>query len=128
MLREVEAGGFVLGGNAQADDLVHEEEQNQRTHDGDGPRNGDAGGLVEQLMPVAIHSAGGDSLTEGRVNGLGGEQAGEQRTHRSACAVHTEGVEGVVVAQAALDLEDHERAEDTSKDADEQGGEGLDKP
>jgi hypothetical protein len=47
VLREVEAGGFVFGGDAQADRFVDEEEQDQGAHDGDDPGDGDADGLVQ---------------------------------------------------------------------------------
>ena len=44
---------------------------------------------------------------------------------RSACAMDAKGVERVVIAEAAFDFEDHERAEETGEETDEQSREGL---
>ena len=122
MLREVEAGGFLLRRDAQADDLVDDKEQHQRAHDGDAPGNAHAGELVEQLAPVAVDGAGGQRrLPKIGVDGAGGEEAGEQRAEGSAGSVNAKGVERVVVAEAALDHEDHEGAEEAGDQADEPG-------
>ena len=112
----------MLGRDAQADDLVHDKEQDQRADDGDAPGNADAGELVEHLAPVAVDGAGGHALAVDRVDDAGGKDAGEQRAEGSAGAVNAEGVEGIVVAEAALDLEDHEGAEEAGDEADEQRG------
>src|SRR5208337_111546 len=126
MLGEVEAGGFLLGGDAQSNGLIDDEEQDQRTHDGNSPGNGDAGRLVEQLGPVAVDGAGGHVFAEDRVDGAGGKEAGEQRADGSTGAMHAKGVKGVVVAEAAFNRKDHERADHAGDEADEERGEGLD--
>ena len=89
MLGEVEAGGFLFGGDAESDDFVDDEEQDQGADDGDGPGNGDAGELVEQLAPVSVEGAGGHVLAEGGVDGAGGKEAGEQGAEGSTCLLYT---------------------------------------
>ena len=64
VLGEVESVGFLLGRDAQADDLVDDEEQDQCADDGDAPGDGDAGELVEQLAPVAVDGAGGQRVPD----------------------------------------------------------------
>src|ERR1017187_1165404 len=128
VLGEIEAGGFVFGRDAQADDPVNDEEQNQRAHDGDAPGNGDSAELVEELPPVAVDGAGGDVLAVDGVDGAGGEEPREQCAQGSASAMHAEGIERVIVAEHALYLEDHKGAEEAGDDADEQGREGLNEP
>jgi len=130
MLGKVEAGGFVLGRDAQTDDFVDDEEQNQGADYGDSPGNNDAGGLVEQLCPVAVNGAGGEGIAcgafEDGVDDAGGKEAGEQSADGSTGAVHAKGVKGIVITEAAFDLKDHKAAEDAGDEADEEGGEGLD--
>ena len=59
VLREVETGGFLGGGDAQPHGLIDQEEQHERAHDGQPPSDADADGLVEHLVPVAVDGAGG---------------------------------------------------------------------
>ena len=54
----------------------------------------------------------GASLPKTGLMTLGGEEAGENRSQRSAGSVHAEGVQRVVVAEEALDDKDHEEAEE----------------
>src|SRR5450631_598175 len=125
MLREIEASGFVFGGDAQPHNSVDNEEQNQRTNDGDAPGNGYAGELVEHLSPVAVDGAGGYVLAVDGVDGAGGEESGEQGAKGSAGSMHAEGIERVVVAEHALYLEDHKRTEEAGNDSDQQSRERL---
>jgi hypothetical protein len=83
-------------------------------------------------MPVAVYAAGGQGiavgvLAEDGVDGCGGEDAGEQRAERAACAVDAEGVERVVVAEPwFLTRVTMKEAEDAGDEADQQARHGLD--
>ncbi len=70
----------------------------------------------------------GRALAEGCVNGAGGKEAGKQGAESAASAVDAEGIERVVIAQAAFDLKDHEGAEDAGDETDEQRRNGCTKP
>src|ERR1035438_2771735 len=112
VLGEVEALGFVGGGDAHAYGLVDQEEQHESADDGQRPTYPHADGLVDDLMPVTVDGASGkgDSggvFAEDGVDGAGGKQAGEQSAHGSTNAVNAKGVEGVVEAQALFNIEDH---------------------
>ena len=58
VLGEVEAGGFVGRGQAQAHHLIDHEKKRERTDDGHRPANAHADGLVDNLMPVSVDSSG----------------------------------------------------------------------
>jgi len=69
----------MFGRNAQPDGFVYEQEQEQRSHNGDAPGKADAGGLVEQLAPVPVNGSGGKGdaggvFAEGGVDGAGGKR------------------------------------------------------
>src|SRR5579862_4578334 len=99
MLREVETLRLVLGRETKSDHLVHDEEQHQRADDGDAPGDRDTRCLIADLAPVTVDAAGGNALAECGIDGLRGENSGEQRTDGSAGAVDTEGIERIVIAE-----------------------------
>ncbi len=131
MLGDVESGGFLFGGDAQAHDLINDKKQRQRANDGDAPCYGDAGKLIDQLAPAAVDGAGGERVAsrvlEDRVDDAGGEDAGEQGANGSAGSVNAKGVQRVVVAEKALDDEDHGEADDAGYETDDQCAHGLNK-
>ena len=106
VLREVEPFRFLLGGDAEADDLIDKEEQDESSDDGDDPGDGNAGELIEQLTPVSVEYAGGDVFAKGGVDQACGEDAGEQRADGSTGSVDTESVKGIVVSEAVFDFKD----------------------
>ena len=57
---------------------------------------------------MAVHGSSGDTVPKGGIDCAGGEEARKQCTQSAACAVHAEGIERIVVTQAALDFKDHE--------------------
>src|SRR6476660_9025110 len=65
MLREVEAFDFFSRGNAQADCLIDQEEQDQSSNDGDNPRKSYSAELVEKLVPVSFDEAGWQNISSG---------------------------------------------------------------
>src|SRR5204862_1628373 len=101
VLREVEALAFVLGGDAQADEGIDQLEQEERADDGQDPGHQHAERLVEQLAGVAFEQAAWKRVAvcvfENWVHSAGGKNTSEQRAQRAARAVHTEGVERIVV-------------------------------
>ena len=60
--------------------------------------------LIEDLVEVAVDHAGAEHdaliVFEDGIDELGGEDAGEDCAYGPAHAVHTEGVERIVVAEA----------------------------
>ena len=78
---------------------------------------------------MAVDCAGGEGIAGGvfedGIDDAGGKEAGEQRADGSTGSVHAKGVKGVVVTEEALDLKDHEGAEDAGDEADGERGEGL---
>ncbi len=131
MLGEVEAGGFLFWGEAEADGFIHHEEDGEGSDDGDGPGDGNADELVQDLMGVAFEQAGGEGVAlgivaEDGVDGGDGEDTGEECSDGAASAVDAEGVERVVVAKVVFEAGDHIEAEDAGDEPDEQGGHGLD--
>jgi len=126
VLRKIEAGHLVLGSETETDDFVDDKEQNQRADDGESPRNADADKLIEDLAPMAVDAARGDALAVNGIDDTGGEYAGEEGAESASRAVNAEGVEGIVVAEAGLNLEDHEGADEAGGKADENRGHRLD--
>src|SRR6185437_8232610 len=91
----------------------------------------DAGELVQKLVPVAVDDSGGQGgsgfrILEDGIDGFGGENAGEKRANGSARSVYAERVEGIVIAEPAFDLDDHEIAEDSGDGSYDERGHGLD--
>src|SRR5271155_37098 len=130
VLREVEALSFLVFGNAEADELVNDHEDDERANDGEDPGDGDADGLIEQLMGVAFEEAGGEygavGVFENGIDGAIRENSGEEGADGAAGTVNAEGVERIVVAETRFHGGDHPEAECASDQADGKGGERAD--
>ena len=98
---------FLIFGDAKADGGIHDLEDHQGSYDTEAPGDGNADSLIEHLAGVAVDQAEGLSFAGGVfervVDGIGGEDAGEDCADRSARAVDTEGIEGIVVAELLFD-------------------------
>ena len=64
---------------------------------------------------IAVHQAERHHFAVDRrvVDGVGGEDSGQQRAQRSARAVDAESIERIVIAEHVFDRGDHPEAEDT---------------
>src|ERR1700721_1116103 len=127
VLRKIEPSLLVLGYQAQAHGFVHNKEQHQRAHDRNPPCDADAGELIQDLAPMAVDGAGGNALAIDGIDDARRKDSGEQCAESASSAVDAKGVERIVVAEAGLDLEDHEGAEEAGRKADEQRRHGLHK-
>ena len=83
VLCDVEAFDFLFRRYTQTDEEVNDFEQDERAHDGKNPGNGYSHKLIEELMPVALDDTGRQSgaglrILEDRIDGAGGEDAGEK--------------------------------------------------
>ena len=74
---------------------------------------------------MAVDGARWRSSAKDRVDDARGKDASEDGAESAAGAVNAKCVKRIVVAEAGLDLEDHERAEETGRKADEKRGHGL---
>ena len=114
MLRDVEAERFLLWRNAQTDDRVDDLQDDERGDDAEDPsdRNGhdlavDHAAAFDQAELRAGAPFSADVPARAR-----GEDAGQNRTERSADAVDAERVERIVVAELRLDLAASERTDE----------------
>src|SRR4029077_8730775 len=82
VLRKVETLSFLIFGDAQADEFVHDLENDECTHNGEHPGNQNADELVEQLAGVAFEQARGQDfairICKNWIDCAGGENSGEQ--------------------------------------------------
>ncbi|MCY1287930.1 hypothetical protein D9M70_369460 [compost metagenome] len=119
MLSQVEADGLFLFVDAQAHDHVQHLQDHEGHDAGVDHGEGHAFELDEQLGTDVFHGA---ETTQGRRC----EYAGQQGADDTADAVYTEGVQGVVVAQLALQAGGAEVADHAGSQADDQGAHRAD--
>ena len=110
-LSDVEPGHGLVGIHAEADGLVGD----PKDEPGHGERIGDTCGSEHDLASELRESAG----RAGRVDGETGEDAGENHADSASHHVDTDDVEGIVVAEMALQL-NCSIAEQSGGDTDDQ--------
>src|SRR5215469_2831085 len=132
VLGQIEALNLFLFRHPQPDDEIYNLENDERTHDRKHPRDYNAHELIEQLMSIPFEQARCQRIPlrifEDRVHSRGGENTGQQRAQRSACAMDTEGVEAVIVSESSLHLGNHPEAERAGDQSDQNRGHGSHEP
>ena len=101
MLRQVEAGALFLRGDSQSDQRVDDLQQDEGCNRREGPRGHYTVELDDDLLraTAVLHR-------RGRREELDGEDAGQDSAHRAPDPVHAERIEGVVVAELALERDE----------------------
>src|SRR5690606_19638060 len=110
----VEALGLDLGVHAKTHGLLDELEDDEGDEGRVGTRGEDADDVLDEELDAAEH----EPVLAACVPRRRGEDTRQDRARRATDAVHTEGVEGVVVAELALehDATEAERAADEAHD------------
>src|ERR1700761_4215721 len=124
MLRQVETRALVFFTYPKPNDLIHNEEDNQRSDDGERPGHSYAYSLIDYLALVALQQSGCLTRSEDGIDGAAGKDTGQQRPNVSSGAVHAESIERVVITKDCLHLDHHEVAENAGDQANPQCGYG----
>src|SRR5580692_1199097 len=124
MLRQVETLHFVFGRHSHANGEIDDLKNDVSSYYGEQDRDTNADRLISQLAKVPVHHADGKrvplGILENRIDGAGGEDAGQQRANGSASAMHAEGIERVVVTESGLYDGNHRITKNSGDEADQQ--------
>src|ERR1700722_6182193 len=107
VLRQVEPGALVLFAQPEPYCLIHDEQDDQGTHNGQGPCDGYANRLVQYLPRIPFEHACCLTCPQDGVDGAAGEFSGQQCSDRSTGAMNTKGVERIVISERGLHLNHH---------------------
>jgi hypothetical protein len=129
---DVKAVYLSFLGGPHSDNKIHKSQNDPGANESQTPTDGDANTLIENLARVPVDPTEREQLAPGIlqaiVDGIGCEYSREQRAQSSARAVNAESIESVIVDEPALHRGDHEEAEHTGEETDQQSGEGLYEP
>ncbi len=121
VLRDVQTFDLFRFGHAHAGNHIRYFQQHNGSDQREAPGNQYAHKLVAELAPVSVHSANRLACAKNRIDHLLSEDAGQERADRSAGAVNSESVQGIIVAEDRFYLRDHVVADQAGDKADCQG-------
>ena len=126
VLRDVQSLNFVFFRYAHARQQIYDLQQHYRP-DKRKSQAISAHELIANLSPVTVKPAHRFARAKNRIDYLLRKNSREQRSNRSACSVHAEGIKRVIIPEDGLHFRHHPMAASAGDESDYQRGHRRDK-